>query len=219
MISDVLVIGIMVIFIMAGYKIGFVKAMFRIFSKVISLVMAVRFYRPVTDIIRGSTFFSELLSEIRGRIKFILGDGNITGGDVAGIILDKMHVPDTIKVSVLRDLPYNINAMDKADVIDAIASKIGGAILQVLGMIAVFIVVRVALFMVRVILDKVFHLPVLNQVNKLAGLIFGTIEGVIAVYIAMSIVVIINSDKIVASIDHSLIARYFYYNNVLLAMM
>lgn len=219
MISDVLVIGIMVIFIMAGYRRGFVKAMFRIFSKVISIVMAVKFYRPVTSIIEGSKFFSKLIFKLSGKIKFMLGDGNITGSDVADAILDRMHVPNTIKVSVLSDLPYNINIMDKAEVANVIASKIGMALLQIFGMIAVFIVVRLVLFIVKVILDKVFHLPVLNQMNKIAGVLFGTIEGIIMVYIVMSIVVVINNDRMIASIDHSLIARYFYYNNVLLALM
>ena len=55
--------------------------------------------------------------------------------------------------------------------------------------------------------------------NKIAGVLFGTIEGIIMVYIVMSIVVVINNDRMIASIDHSLIARYFYYNNVLLALM
>ncbi|MBP5426381.1 MAG: CvpA family protein [Clostridiales bacterium] len=220
MISDVLVVGIVLISIVSGYRKGFIKAVFRIFSKIASLVLAIKFYKPLAHIIANRAFFSEFTARISSKITRMLSGASIASDDdLAGEILDSMHIPNTIKESVITDLPYDVNSMDKSQIIEVIASKLGTAMLYIFCVVAIFLVTRLVFLIMRNILDKIFYLPLLKQLNKVAGLLFGSVEGFLAAYIVMSIAALINSEVILSNIECSLIAKHLYYNNLLLLFM
>ena len=66
---------------------------------------------------------------------------------------------------------------------DAIANPVAVTISNCIAFILIFAVVFLALVIVTAILDAVFHLPVLNGVNKAFGLIFGVAEALLFAWV------------------------------------
>jgi len=81
----------------------------------------------------------------------------------------------------------------------------------------VFMVVRIALIAVKGILKKITHIPVIRQLDKSAGALFGALEGVMIVFMAFTIVSLLSSlpacRQFIFTVKHSLIASFFYENN------
>jgi uncharacterized membrane protein required for colicin V production len=71
------------------------------------------------------------------------------------------------------------------------------------------------------VLNATAKLPVIKQFNKLGGLIFGLVKGVLFLYIIFAILTLIipvlpSSSPIVTAIDKSIFAAGFYKYNIII---
>ena len=91
--------------------------------------------------------------------------------------------------------------------------------MKVLSFVIVYILVTVILLILKFALKIFTKLPVINQIDKIGGIILGFAEGVIIVYIIIAIISIVVPEKkdgnISQKIDESYIGRYVYNNNVI----
>ena len=85
-------------------------------------------------------------------------------------------------------------------------------------MIVLFIVVKIALRFITALADAIAKLPIINQLNKTGGIIYGILRGVLIVYVALFILKIpgqINPNHIVnTSINQSFMGKTMYENNI-----
>ena len=91
--------------------------------------------------------------------------------------------------------------------------------MKVLSFVIVYILVTLILLILKFALKIFTKLPVINQIDKIGGIILGFAEGVIIVYIIIAIISIVvpekKDGKIRQKIDESYIGRYVYNNNVI----
>ena len=93
-----------------------------------------------------------------------------------------------------------------ASVARYIAAPIADAVSSAVAFILIFIGVFLALSIVTFIIDAIFHLPVLNGVNKTLGLLFGAAEAVIlAVLLSNVLATIITA---LGSVDPTLFGEH-----------
>jgi len=71
---------------------------------------------------------------------------------------------------------------------EEILKNITGRIINVLSIIILFIVLKLIFTFIIAILSKIGDLPIINVVNKLGGLIFGIITGILMVYLVIIII-------------------------------
>ena len=71
---------------------------------------------------------------------------------------------------------------------EEILKNIAGRIINVVSIIILFIVLKIIFTFIIAILSKIGDLPIINVVNKLGGLVFGIITGIIVVYLAIIII-------------------------------
>jgi uncharacterized membrane protein required for colicin V production len=63
----------------------------------------------------------------------------------------------------------------------------------------------------------------LKQADKLGGFVFGVVQGLLIVYAVCALLMLFNSSPqfadIFNTIENSMIAKYFYENNIILNLM
>ena len=86
--------------------------------------------------------------------------------------------------------------------------------------ILLFIIIRVALLLLKFIAEGLAELPILKQFNKMGGTIYGAFRGIVFVYILLAIcffVVSVSDSGVVTNvIDSSLLTKFLYTNNLIL---
>jgi len=71
---------------------------------------------------------------------------------------------------------------------EEILQEIVGRIVNVFAMVALFILLKLIISLVIAVLNKVANLPIISVANKLGGLILGTFNGVLVVYLLILLV-------------------------------
>jgi uncharacterized membrane protein required for colicin V production len=95
------------------------------------------------------------------------------------------------------------------------------AIILFIAFIIIFILAKLLIMIVARVLNATAKLPVIKQFNKLGGLIFGLVKGVLFLYIIFAILTLIipvlpSSSPIVTAIDKSIFAAGFYKYNIII---
>ena len=217
MLVDILIVGFFLGSLILGYKMGFVKSMFKFFSGILSLIFAIEFYKPFSELMLKTQLFYSIRDNIRSNVLGILGNIQIKPKvDVSKLVLDKMFIPNPMKESVLNDIKNSVNIENSSQIAEIIGSRVSAIIVQLISVILIFLLIRILFFVLKILLERVFCLPILKQINKVFGLVLGGIEGIFVVYILLSIVVVMDNRAIIEAINNSFVTKYLYYNNIII---
>lgn len=204
---DLIIIAILVLSIVMGYKKGLINVVFNIFAFFIALIATIILYKPVANIIINNT-------EIDDKIKSAIINNtteeekqNEESSSNTGI---QKYIEDAIK---------NTADEAKSQVIETVANTISIRAVEILTSIILFIVIRAVLIMLKVFTQAIANLPLIKQFNELGGVIYGIAKGLIIVYIILTImyfVVSINGKgNIAEAINNSYITKILYNNNII----
>ena len=212
MLIDVLVVCFFIGSVILGYKMGFVKCMFRFSSGILSLLFAIEFYKPFSEFMLKTKLFYSIRDNIRGNVLGILSNVEIKSkGDIGKFVLDKMFIPNPMKESVLNDIGNGFGVSDSARIAEIIGSRVSTVIVRLISVILIFLLIRILFFVLRLVLERVFCLPILKQINEVFGLVLGAIEGIFVIYIILSVVVVIDNKWIIYLINNSFITPILVY--------
>ncbi|MBP3285060.1 MAG: CvpA family protein [Clostridia bacterium] len=105
---------------------------------------------------------------------------------VAGFLITNLHLDEIIINRMFRqtEIVETQLTMLSNDIIQMFV----GRIINVIAFLLVFIVLKIAFRIVFFLLNQVFQLPILNEVNRLAGILLGGVEGVLIVYILITLI-------------------------------
>ena len=86
-------------------------------------------------------------------------------------------------------------------------------------MLVLYIVIKIALKFVTALANLIAKLPILDQFNKLGGIVYGAIRGLIIIYVALLIIQLVSQvnpgNKVNSEIDKSFIGKEMYKRNVI----
>lgn len=197
MVVDLIIIGIVLLSTFLAYRKGMVKLAIGLCAFIISIVVTFVLYQPITNLVINGTSIDEAIEDMIY--------------EKANDILQKDVEEDTITSQVVEDaknemLPETARAL-------AVNIVRGGVI------IILFVAIRIALIFVTVLADAIAKLPIINQINKTTGMIYGILRGLLLVYVVLLILAIpgeINSqNSINSSVDQSILGKAMYENNIL----
>lgn len=190
-IADLLIAAVIVFTVVKASKKGLIKSVTGLIKGAVSFIAAYAF----TPLLGGLIYDKFMLARVSGGIEKTLlslsGDGSGTY-DLAGMfetmdsslkqIIDR-YGADTAEVAELcKSSAANESAVEK--LADFIANPVADMLSSALAFIGIFVVVFLALTLLAIILDAIFHLPVLKGANKFLGFVFGIAEALIlAVFI------------------------------------
>lgn len=201
---DILVLFIFGFYIVLDLKRGLVQSLASVLSFIASLVVASALYKTVYAFVLVNTGIYEWLHRA---IASHFASQDASGG-VLPLELDKL--PDAVQ-RVLESLLQESGA--SALGLDLVRS-LTDMILYALCFLAVFLVVRIFIFLLAGMLDFVAKLPGLNIMNKLGGLLIGVVEGAIISLVLVNLVytlsILFKMESVINALNNSSIAQYFY---------
>lgn len=196
-IVDFVIIAIIVLSTFLAYKKGLVKLAIGLCSFAIAIVVTFILYQPISNLVINITGIDETIENaIYEKANDIIQENN-TGNELT------KQVIETTKNEMLPETARNL----------AINVVTGGVI------IILFVSVKIVLRFVSSFIDAIAKLPIINQLNKAGGIIYGILRGFLIIYVALLILTIpeqINPNNTVNdSIEQSFLGKTMYQNNIL----
>ena len=207
-IVDLIIIVVVLLFIFLGYKKGLTGSLIKLLSFIIAIVVAFVLYKPVANAVIENTVIDD---NIRTTLSATLGVEDKTKNT-------EENVPSTIMDNINKEIE---NATDevKANVIDHTTITI----VNIGSGIVIFLAVRVILVIISLFAKILTDLPVIKQVDKLGGLAYGAIEGIVIVYAVLAVIsltsVIWANNAVVTAIANSSLGEMLYNNNIILNLL
>ena len=193
-IIDLVIIVIILLSTYLAYKKGLISLAVQLIAIIISLAITLVLYKPVTNVVVNVTNIDETIQDaILKKANTMISENNEKSDKIIETIQSNM-LPETAEV-----IAVNI---------------IQGAVIIIL-----YIVGRVILRFVSIIANIVSKIPIISQINKTGGIIYGLLRGIIIVY---AILLIINlsgtinpQNPVYTDLEESYIGKTMATNNIL----
>lgn len=203
---DIVVVAILALNIILGYKKGLINVVFNIVAFLLAIVITLVLYKPVSNIIIQNTNIHENIKEMI--LKRSQGtepkEENIESNDINKYIENSIN---------------NMTNEAKTAAREVVAENFATKAVQVITGIVLFILTRAILILLRFVTQTIAKLPIIKQFNTLGGIIYGIIKGLIIIYVLLTIMYLIVSIKgngnIALAIDSSCITKFLYDNNII----
>lgn len=208
-IVDVVILAIMVLCLIIGYVRGLTGSLIKIVSFFLALIIAFILFVPVSNLIIDKTQIDENLEQ---SIRNMIVQENQENDE---------NMPQTITDYIGQKVE---DASDEAKeaVVESTAKDVSITIVKAATWIILFIIARILLIFLRFITSLITKLPVIKQFDKLGGVIYGLLEGLIIIYVLLAIISFIApmvSSNFINAIDESFIGSMMYNNNLLLKII
>ena len=216
---DVIIIGVLVLFMYIGYRRGLIRTVFSLVSFALSILLSIYLYPIVAEWLRATPVFTAL----KGYIMRTMGLEEVVQGHTVELIAT-LPLPDLVRRSLEHhNTPNMFELLNVHSIEEYIAGFFAGMAVNIIAMILVFIIVRIILGVLSGMLDVVGRLPVIRTFNRGGGLLLGLIQGVVIVWIGLAIMNLFFLDptntELVRLLDQSLLAGFIYENNPIMAIL
>lgn len=212
-IVDLIIIGIILLFIGIGLKKGLAGSLIKLLSFAIALIVAVALYKPVSNAIMKNTQIDENIEQA-----IIATFGSEENSSEAG----QTEMPNNIVENINKEIK---NATNEArnQIVENTSKNISNTIINIGSGLGIYIIARFILFIIGIFVNQVTNLPILKQVDKIGGIAYGAIEGIAIVYVILAIIslfaVVQPENVIVEGILKSSIGSMLYNNNLILNIL
>lgn len=219
--TDIAVLIIIVVFTFIGLKNGFLYSVFRLLSYILSVIFAIKFYPILSGMLLKTAIYTNVKTAIiNGVIKQQSVSVSAIKEKSAQTLVDGLKLPGFIKDSIIENVAKkDIFGVQK--ILDAIGSEIATLVINILSVVLIYVIIRIALVFARVIIKTIARLPVFKQLDKTGGLVLGAIEGIFIVYILCAVLILFSAfpkfSSTIDSIEGSQFANYFYQNNFIVS--
>ena len=212
-IVDLIIIGIILLFIGVGLKKGLAGSLIKLLSFAIALIVAVALYKPVSNAIMKNTQIDENIEQA-----IIATFGSEENSSEAG----QTEMPNNIVENINKEIK---NATNEArnQIVENTSKNISNTIINIGSGLGIYIIARFILFIIGIFVNQVTNLPILKQVDKIGGIAYGAIEVIAIVYVILAIIslfaVVQPENVIVEGILKSSIGSMLYNNNLILNIL
>lgn len=165
-IIDIVIILFILASIYLGYKKGLISLGIQLFAFIISLIITLILYRPIGSMIINTTQLDEKLQEII-----------------------QVNAESVISEDSDNKITNELIESAKNGMLPEVSRSLAINIIYGVTMLALFIVSRICLIFIKSLSDLIAKLPIINQFNKLGGVLYGLLRGLLITY---AIVMIMN---------------------------
>lgn len=210
-IVDIAILAVIVLCVIIGYVRGLTGSLIKIVSFVLALVVAFVLFIPVSTVIINNTQIDENIeTSIR---EMIIQEEQEENNDE--------NMPEAITEYIGSQIEQAADDA-KESIVNSTARDVAVTIVKAGTWIALFIVARILLVFLRFITSLIAKLPIIKQFDKLGGIIYGLLEGLIIVYVLLALISFISpmlNGTLANAIDESFVGSMMYNNNLLLKII
>lgn len=207
-IPDLILLALIAIAFITGYKKGFVKSVWKIAALIVTVVLVLALKTPAINYISGTEFAAALNEKIGETVNIPQGGGvNIA---------EVLNLPEFMR----GDVNNQISSSIVSSVNDTVNSSLTNIFLTIIVSVALFIIIRILLTAVFMVINGVSKAPVINGVNRMAGGLLAAVNIVFAVFIALALVSLFApaDSSLFEMIENTYAVKYLYNYNILLQL-
>lgn len=217
LIIDLIVLAVVIIFTIIGYKRGLVKIAFGLCTFVLALVITLILYKPISSLVIANTEIDDNIE--KAITNKILPEG-VSETDL--INFDALENSEVYSHLLENELYASIIKSSEEVSIQHISKTLSTKIIEAVVMLAIYIIAKIVLRFVTALADLVAKLPLLNTFNSLGGIIVGFLQGCLIILVIFAIVSLMSpmlDPSVVNTINESSVCSTIYNNNLLLNLI
>ena len=228
-IPDLAVIALFVVCIGTSVRAGMVKSSKNILSLIITITIMTTSHSYIAAWLSTSGIGNKISEQVSIAVEKRYNEavyGNTADSDSGGEAHPSKEKDSTGGLSLIDRL-----IADKSEQIQtaqdnlkaAVTKQLTDSVLSLIAVIILYFSVRIILFLLFKILGLVFELPLLRSVNKLAGGLIGIANALFIIWLLSAAAVLLlpgdMSQALNEAVQKSIIAKYFFENNMLLKLL
>ena len=214
-IVDLVILAILALCVLLGYKRGLAKCAIKILSFVIALIVAFVFFRPISNWVIQNTEFDD---NIKNSITHIIQDDVEEDGELK----EDSNLPQSMVEHINEEIKAGVN-QTKENAVNTVANEISIIAVNICVAVGLFIATKLILLIVNAIFSLITDLPILKQIDKTGGIIYGVLEATIIVFAVFAVISaispIIENTGLIAMINKSVLGSILYNNNLLMKII
>ena len=213
---DIVALLIIVIYALIGFFKGFTEFVFQVIAIIVAIAVVFFAYKPVANVVMDT----QLDEKVYATIYDNLSKTSIAEGD-------EIKEEDTnMSKGIINTINgYVTEAKESAEqnVAEYVSSKLAVIVVYAITAIALFVVVYLILFMIRIVLDIIGKMPILREGNEVLGVVIGVVKGLLAVYLLLALASglspILSQFGIIKAIEDSTVASILYNHNIIIDLI
>lgn len=195
--ADMILLLTLILCAFWGFKSGFLKMGFGVVSFVVAILLGRVLYTPIAEFLKNTPIYTGILSAVQRQ--------TVTPQEGSGSLLTDLFQKSGEAVS------------------EFLANSLAELVLHVVAFLLVVVAVKLLMFLIAKLLRLFASLPGIGLINRIAGLVFGVIEGMIIVTILLAGVSVISplreNPVIHQEIEKSIVVREWYLSNPLVTWL
>ena len=199
---DVILVALIAFGAFRGYKKGLVGVVVGFASLILSIILAFAFQSIVADALVDSGIGEALTEVVQENIQTMIDNGE--------------NVEDSFYGSI-------INSTITEDKVGQAAEVVTAFVMKGVSFIVIFLAVRIICYIIQMVLNVVFNLPILSSINQMGGIAVGVLSTLIKVWILLAIISFITPlpmfNGISEFIDSTFVIKFLYNNNLLVTII
>lgn len=192
--ADIVIVVIIALAALAGYKKGLVRSVFNLGYHVAALIVSALLYPAVTNWLRDTKLYTVILTSVEEKI-------------AAGKIINIDNIPQMFRAAVQSGADAAVRST---------AESVTNLAITVIAIVAVFVIVKCLLSLISGVLTSVSKLPVLSGVNRLCGFAVGALAGAIAVYLLLALTAAFPESAVYTHVVNGALSKEMFDNNLIL---
>lgn len=227
-IIDVVIVGVVALFMVIGWKKGFLEKIIDMASSIFGLIASILLARPFSDVLRGwigPALETRIDDYLYSRLDDIgMASANLTETNLREA-LQEFSLPNFMVDWIIESVDFNQVALS---IVESISPLILSLALLVIAFISLFFGSMVVFFLLRILAKGITSIPIIKQIDKVLGLLFGLLKVALLIYILLFVLaLLINIPSIneliweFLDVDMQLstekfrLSKYLYDNNLL----
>ena len=216
LIVDIILIAIIALAAVVGFKRGLALSLIRIASFIITIVLVFILTKPVASFVKEQTEIDENLKKSLYNM-FMLRNENEARDEVKEEKAEEANKPlEEFKFKLTDEVRDEISQKQE-ELAEAASEKTKEMIILFVTAAVLFIVFRIIFLIVGAFVGAVTDLPVIYQVDKAGGIIYGILQGLFIAFMFLTIVYLVNiplEDNVVTkAVESSFLTSMLYTIN------
>ena len=208
---DLVIVAIILLCVLMGYKRGLTGCLVKLLAFFVALAIAVILFKPVSAIIINNTQIDEKIQT--SIVEVFESEDSESEEDQNNSPIMK-YVSDEIESATEEK---------KKEIVNNVAQDTSVKIVNILAFILLYILARILLIFVKFIANIITKLPIIKQCDKIGGVLYGVLQGLLTVFILLALITfistIVNQYALLEMINKSYIGSILYNNNILLKVI
>ncbi len=215
-IIDIIVILIIALSVFLGYKKGLIALAVKLFAVIIALIATLILYKPISALIINNTNLDENIQNVIMEKANNQEETNDTSSNKETANTNSKN--ETTQATESQEGNIVEQSLEEK-ILPEVARELSINIINIGVIIILYFVIKIALHFITAIANIVAKIPIIKQFNKIGGIIYGLLRGLLLIYVILLIISFageINPEnKLHNQINQSLLTKEMYQNNIL----